>query len=550
MNPLLTPPGIEPAPLATRARPAWPPLGVLALQALLLAEAAAVVAVWLWSWRGVQAYAWPGVDNGLAERGISYLLVLAPSVPVNVLAAIWLGRGGRRARLYLAAAGSLALVQVVVLLTPAAMPVREAMTDGAANVGILLLTATAPILFAGAVLAVTARARAWLGAEPARPRSRIAGVETAVWSLALLLAVAAGTEVRQWALAAAEPGEPRGEYTETGTWQRLEDAVGETTGALPAFSGFAARTVDVAACGYRTPAGLATYRYTVTYELRTADFPSYEEAIGARWDEGDYALTYDGATFEGVRRITAERADEIALGYTGGEAPFLTVASGCVERTDAEPACVPAQGEPTTDRVLGIACRDLQPRVVRAARGRSGRNPLREVLADEVALAARLDPARRGHVLDLARPAAGHATGLHDQADDPRDPVPEVEAVLGERLHVPVHAPALERHRVVPVHVEAVGLPLPAQRLRVRLAHQRVAPQRLGEHVADLDPHVVGVVDPLMAARQLVPGPGREAREVGQRRDRRGRGGLHRGVHLGLGRAGRFGFGHRASCEQ
>ncbi|WP_112133651.1 hypothetical protein [Glycomyces dulcitolivorans] len=358
MNPLLTPPGTAPAPLAARGRPAWPPPGVLALQALLLAEAIAVVAVWLWSWRGVQAYAWPGVDNGLAERGIAYLLVLAPSVPVNVLAAIWLGRGGRRARLYLAAAASLALVQVVILLTPAAMPVREAMTDGAANVGLRLLTATAPILFIGAVLAVTAKARGWLGAEPDRPRSRIAGVETAVWSLALLLAVAAGTEVRQWSLAAAEPGEPRGEYTEAGTWQRLEDAAADTTGALPAFSGFAARTVEVAECGYRTPAGLATYRYTLTYELRAADFPAYEAAVQTRWAEGDYELTYDGATLEGVRRITAERSDEIALAYTGGDAPALTLASGCVERVDGEPACVAPQGGPTTDTVLGIACRD------------------------------------------------------------------------------------------------------------------------------------------------------------------------------------------------
>ncbi|RRR99090.1 hypothetical protein [Glycomyces terrestris] len=357
MKPLLTPPGIAPAPLAARGRAAWPPPGVRALQALLLAEAAAVVAVWLWSWRGVQAYAWPGVDSGLTERGLAYLLVLAPAVPVNALAAIWLGRGGRRARLYLAAAGALALVQGLLLLTPAAMPVREAMTDGAAAVGTAFLTATAPILFAGAALAATAKARAWLGREPARPRGRIAGVETAVWSLALLLAAGTGAEVHRWSLAAAEPGEPRGEYTEAGTWQRLEDAVAETTGALPAFSGFATRTLDVAACGYRTPAGLATYRYTLTYELRTADFPAYEAAVRARWAEGDYELTYDGATFEGVRRITAERADEIALGYTGGDAPALTLASGCVERV-GEPECIRAQGEPTTDVIRGIACRE------------------------------------------------------------------------------------------------------------------------------------------------------------------------------------------------
>jgi len=358
LNPLLTPPELDSASLTRPGRPARPPLGVLAIQALLLAEAAAVTAVWLWSWRGVQAYAWPGVDNGLAERGLAYLLVLAPSVPVNVLAAIWLGRGGRRARLYLAAAGSLALVQVVLLLTPSAMPVRQAMSDGAAQVAAVFLAATAPIVFLGAVLAVTAKARGWLGAEPDRPRGRIAGIETAVWSLALLLAVAAGAEVRQWALAAAEPGDPRGLYTEDGTWERLEAAVAETAAAVPASDGFAARTVEVASCGYRTPAGLETFRYSLTYELRAADLPAYEAAVRAFWSDGDYALTYDGATLDGVRRITAERTDEIALGYTGGDAPALTAASGCVERVAPDPGCVPPQGEPATDRVYGIACRD------------------------------------------------------------------------------------------------------------------------------------------------------------------------------------------------
>jgi hypothetical protein len=356
MNPLLTLPDTAPTAVGSgRARPR-PPVSVRALQLLLLAEGATVVWIWLWTWRGVQAYAWPGVDNALDERGLSYLLILAPAIPVNLLASIWLGRGGRRARLYLAAAGGLAAVQLVLLLTPSAMPVREAMSDGATAVGTRFLLTVVPIVFMGALFAATARARTWLGGGPDRAGRRLAGVEAAVWCLALALAVGTGTEVRQWAEAAAQPEEPRGEHTEDGTWARLESAVADTTEAIPAFSGFAARHLEVVDCDYRTPAGLAAYRYRLTYELRTADFATYEAAMAARWAEGDYELTYDGATLEGVRRITAERADELTLRYTGGDDAALHLESACVERVDETPACLPPQGDPTTDTVKGITC--------------------------------------------------------------------------------------------------------------------------------------------------------------------------------------------------
>lgn len=354
MRPLLTPPrpdaATEPAPGRDRS---WPPVVVQALRFLLLAETAAVVWTWLWTWRGVQAYAWPGVDNGLDERGLSYLLILAPAIPVNLLAALWLGRGGRRAQLYLAAAGGLAAVQLVLLLTPSAMPVREAMSDGAAAVGTRFLFTVVPLVFAGALLAATARARAWLGAE--QPSRRLAGVEATVWCLALALTAGAGTEVHRWAETASQPGAPEGEYTEEGTWARLEGAVADTTEAIPAFSGFAARRLQVVDCDYRTPAGLATYRYRLTYEFRTADFAAYEAAVSARWAEGDYVLAYDGATLEGTRRITAERVDELTLRYTGGEDAALHLESACVERTGT-PECLPPQGDPTTDTIEGITC--------------------------------------------------------------------------------------------------------------------------------------------------------------------------------------------------
>ncbi|WP_030144735.1 hypothetical protein [Glycomyces sp. NRRL B-16210] len=364
MDTLLTPSGVAPAPQeeAPRHPAARPPASVLALQALLLAETAAVVWIWLWTWHGVQAYAWPGVDNGLFERGLSYLLILAPTLPVNLLAAIWLGRGGRRAQLYLAAAGALAVAQLLLLLTPAAMPSHEAMSDGAANVGMRFLVLVVPLLFAGAAIAASARARTWLGEGPDRPRRRVAGVEAAVWCLALALAVGTGTEARQWAEAAATPQGPQGHFAEPGTWARLESAVADTTAVLPGFTGFAARTVEVASCDYTARSGLATYRYSLEYELPAATAED-EAAIAAYWAEDDHTLTYDGETLEGTRRITAERLyhfDEqvftVTLLYTGGGDPRLHLESPCVERTEDAPECLAPQGDPVADEVMGLRC--------------------------------------------------------------------------------------------------------------------------------------------------------------------------------------------------
>lgn len=366
MKLLLTLPDLATTPIeaASDRTPARPPVGVLVLQALLLVATAATVQVWLAAWHGVQAYAWPGVDNGLAERGLAYLLILAPAVPVNLLAAIRLGRGGRRARLYLAGAGVLPLVQAILLLTPAAMPTDQAMSDGAATVGLRFLATLGPLVFTGALIAATARARAWLGVPDARPRrTGLGGVETAVWCLALSLGIGTGVEVHDWSEAAAAPEAPRGTYTEEGTWARLEAAATETTDTFPAFSGFAARTLDVTACGYRTPAGLETYRYRLAYVFRAAEFATYEEAIASRWAQEDFTLTYDGATLEGTRRITAERAvaadleepHTLTLGYIGGENPALLVESPCVERAGTH-ECLPPQGDPTTDIITGITC--------------------------------------------------------------------------------------------------------------------------------------------------------------------------------------------------
>jgi hypothetical protein len=376
MNPLLSPPGLDPAdsgPAETAAPRTRPPLSVQTLRLLLIAATATVTATWLWAFHGVQAYAWPGVDNDLAVRALAYLAILGPAVPVNLLAAIRLSRGGRRARLYLAAAAALAVVQTVLLLTPGAMPSADTMTDGSNHVGIRHLVTIGPLLFAGLSLATTAKARAWLSLNP-RPRRTYFIPEAVVCSIALASALLLGTEVRQWAHTYTAPLAAEGEYTETGTWAALEQAVTETTDAVPEFAGFTTRTLDVVSCDYRTPTGNATYRYELTYELRnSAADPSAATPIADRWTRGDFTLTYDGDTLAGNRRITAERAfpttggtyptftgvHAITLAYTETGAPTLHLESPCVERTGAAPTeCILPQGDPATDTINGITCRD------------------------------------------------------------------------------------------------------------------------------------------------------------------------------------------------
>jgi len=378
MKPLLTPPGPAAptvlsgaAETADRHTLARPPVSVQILRLLLLAATAALVATWLWAWQGVQAYAWPGIDNGLTERGLAYLLILAPAAPVNVIAAIRLGLGGTGARFYLAAAATLAVAQTLLLLTPSAMPLGDTMSDGSTNVGVRHLLTVGPLLTAGLWIAATGKARSWLGATPA-PRRRLFLLEAAVWCLALPCALTMGTEVRQWTHTATAPLAPSGEYAEPGTWAALERAVTETTAALPDFAGFTTRTLDVDSCDYSTPAGLPTYRYELTYELRaSASTPDAAAVIAAAWNQGDFTLTYDGETLEGTRRVTAEHAFPTADGYptaTGLHAltleyaetatPALHATSPCVERTTEPTECILPQGNPTRDTINGITCRD------------------------------------------------------------------------------------------------------------------------------------------------------------------------------------------------
>ncbi|GAB3998339.1 hypothetical protein GCM10029992_23870 [Glycomyces albus] len=328
-----------------RAAAQRPPVRIQALRLLLLAQAGIVAALWLATWRSLQGYAWigGGVETGLFERGLSYLAVLAPTLPVNLLAAFWLGRGGRRARAYLAGAAAVTAVQLILLL----MPVDP---GGLVVPGIIYALAILPVAFAALAIAVTEPAKTWLAREYT-PTGRLrTAVETPMWAAAATLALAIAASVGTWVSAANETGEPTGAYDESDVWSRMEEAVTNTAATQPHFPGFESRTVEVASCLYRTEAGLVTYRYEITYEM--TPFPDeaaeadFTASVRDSWNGEAYRLVLDGPGNDGTRTVSAHRNDDIDLSLTLGESPALHLRSGCVERVEESPLPRPPRRPP------------------------------------------------------------------------------------------------------------------------------------------------------------------------------------------------------------
>jgi hypothetical protein len=334
-----------------------PPRRVQILRLALLTQAAITVALWLGVWRSLKTFAWAGggVETDLLERSLSYLLVLAPAVPVHVLAAFWLGRGGHRARLYLACSGVLVAVQQVLLLSPID-------PGGSLAPGLAFALTVGPPAFASLALAMTPETKAWLREAGPRSTRRVAGIEGVAWCMTAFLVLGVASSVDRWVAASTETGPPVGEHDESDVWARMESAVTATAASPEPFPGFEARTVQVTACGYRTEAGLRTYRYLLVYELEpfaeTAEETAYARAVREAWSSGDYQILYDGATADGAASIRASREDELTLHLVLGSDAALEVRSGCLERVDPDPGCLQPQGgvAPEHDTVEGLLC--------------------------------------------------------------------------------------------------------------------------------------------------------------------------------------------------
>ncbi|WP_026924868.1 hypothetical protein [Glycomyces arizonensis] len=330
------------------------------LRLVLLAQTALTAYLWVWVWRGLQSFAWMngGVETDLLDRSLSYLIVLVPSIPVNLLAVVWLARGGHRARLYLACAGVLVAVQQILLLTPLD-------PGGSIAAGLEFFVAVGPPAFAGLALAMTPRAKRWLREDRPRTARRVASVEGLAWGLAAVLAVGVAASMDRWVTASTETGPPVGEYDESDVWARMEAAVTATLTSADTFPGFDARTVQVTSCGYRTDAGLSTFRYRIAYELAAFAGPTgeaaYAAAVRSAWSTDGYRLVYDGTTAGGAASISAERQDELRLHLVLGESAELEVDSGCLERVDPRVHCLAPQGgvAPENDTVVGLACPKL-----------------------------------------------------------------------------------------------------------------------------------------------------------------------------------------------
>ncbi|GAB3645236.1 hypothetical protein [Glycomyces tarimensis] len=332
-----------------------PPKRVQILRTALLVQTAMVVALWLWVWRALQGYAWVGggVETNLFERGLSYLLVLAPTIPVNLLAIVWLGRGGRRSQLYLVTAGVLVSVQQILLLTPVD-PGRSIAA------GVIFALFIGPVAFAALALAMTDKSKRWLHRAEPRPVQRLVAADSLCWAMGSILAVSVTFSMGEWVEASTETGPPVGEYDESDVWPRMEEAVTGSAVSLEGFPGFVSRTVEVTPCGYRTEAGLRTYRYWIVYEL--ADFATTEaaftDAVRESWSGDDHEILHDGTTYEDHTTMTARRSDQLTLFLNLGDDAALEVQSGCLERVDAHVQCLEAQGGvmPEADTIKGLPC--------------------------------------------------------------------------------------------------------------------------------------------------------------------------------------------------
>ena len=333
-----------------------PPRRVQLLRLALLAQTVLVAVLWFMVWRGLQGFAWPGggVETELFQRGLSYLLVLAPTVPVNLLAALWLGRGGPRARLYLACAGVLTAVQQILLLTP----VDPGRSTAA---GITFAMLIGPVAFAGVALAMTDKSKQWLRAERPRPTPKLVAAESLVWSLGAILAIGTTLSMGGWVQASEQTGPPVGRYDESDAWPRMEDAITTSAMGLDGFPGFESRRVEVTPCHYRTEAGLETYRYWIEYGLAdAADHEAYLTSVRDAWTNAEYAILYDGNAYDGDQVLTTRRDDELMMFLTIGDESTLAVQSGCLERVNAHVQCLEAQGGvmPQHDTIEGLACTD------------------------------------------------------------------------------------------------------------------------------------------------------------------------------------------------
>lgn len=329
-----------------------PPWQVQALRLTLMTQTALTAVLGVLVWRGLQSFAWPGggVETDLFERGVSYLLLFAPAFPVNLLAVVWLARGGHRARLYLAGAGVLVAVQQILLLTPLD-------PGGSAQAGAAFAFLVGPLAFAGIALASARPAKDWLRDGPAPTLRRVLRVEGLAWALTAVLSLGAAASVGQWVAAATETGPPTGKYDESDVWARMEAAVTNTVAGVETFPGFTARTVEVAYCGYRTDAGLQTFRYRIVYELapfaRPSDEAAYTAAVRTAWSTDGHRLLH-----EGDASLTAARDDELTLRLTLGEQAAMELQSGCLERVDPLPQCLEPQSGvmPENDTIEGILC--------------------------------------------------------------------------------------------------------------------------------------------------------------------------------------------------
>lgn len=264
-------------------------------------------------------------------------ILVVPSIPLNLLAAVHVKRRPSRSRKYLYSAAVLALLQLLMAIV---------FTISTRGLGILAVVIPGGLAVAWFV--VTLRMRDQL--DPRRPvrRPLLAAVhDLAIAALSIVLA--AGLALATFWVFFERPRTPPEDFDEPQAWQKAEDAIAGAVTAFDDFQGFDGRFVRANPCLDEFAGGGEYVSYSVSY-----DFTSDVQASDQKQSE------YASAAYEYWE--TTDGAGDLTLRvHMGTGAPSdlagISARTGCVKRVP-DPPCLEPQGgvPPANDEISNIDC--------------------------------------------------------------------------------------------------------------------------------------------------------------------------------------------------
>lgn len=315
------------------------PMSITRLRVLLVLHAISLIVVGVPLFFLVLAFSTMVGDT--EEDGTRLLVLLSilvgPSIPLNVLAAVHLKRRPSRSLRYLYAAA-----------VPAFLQLLMAILFTIATRGLGILAVVIPGGLAVAWLILTLRMRERLG--PGRPvrRPLLAAIHDLA-TAALSIVLAAGLVLATFWVFFERPRMPSEDFDEPQAWQKAEDAIAGAVTAFDDFQGFDGRFVRANPCVDEFAGGGEYVSYSVSYDF-TADVQAsdqkqseYAAAAYAHWE-----------TMDGAGDLTLR----VHLGVgTPSDLAGISARTGCVKRV-TDPPCLAPQGgvPPANDEISNIDC--------------------------------------------------------------------------------------------------------------------------------------------------------------------------------------------------